>query len=217
MAERVWQVTGYTIKKLLEQNQDYEFILTGHSLGAGTACLLNIMCHQNGRELVNGRMVRCFAYAAPPVYTPIEFVAGAADNCVSFIHEHDVVPFLSVDSVRHFFGSIRVIQDFMRDKSLRERMAYVTGFADVDDDLVRSVERASKQRLPPKKGAPLLVIPASTILWLRDVDGSGTHNLKLCDPMKLARLGICIDPNMIQDHLPNRYEHALYHLKGTSE
>eukprot|EP00980_Cylindrotheca_fusiformis_P018720 scaffold6238_cov106-Cylindrotheca_fusiformis.AAC.6 len=43
MSERVWDKAGPTVQKLLDEHPTYEFIVTGHSLGAGTACLLTIM------------------------------------------------------------------------------------------------------------------------------------------------------------------------------
>jgi hypothetical protein len=219
MAERVWEVAGPTVLNLLEKNKDYELILTGHSLGAGTACLLNVMCHQRGRALVRGRNVRCFAFAAPPVFTPIEFASSAADHCISVIHERDAIPFLSVDTVRHFFLSIRAIEDHLQGKGFRKRMSYLTGYATIEDSLVQAVQRATEKRLPPKQGAPILVIPASTNLWLRRVqDGTGEdpYDVKLCDPVKLSTLGIRMDPNMLQDHFPPRYEHALHSLQANN-
>lgn len=219
MTERVWQVAGPTVLKLLEENNGYELVLTGHSLGAGTASLLNIMCHQRGRALVNGRNVRCFAFACPPVFTPVEFAGPAAKHCVSVIHERDVVPFLSVDSVRHFFNCIRVVEDHLtvKAKGFRNRMSYVTGYADVETELIEAVQKASQERLPPKKGAPILVIPAATNLWLRQIeddhDGCASYDVKACDASKLSTLGIRVDPNMLRDHLPPRYEHALHNLK----
>jgi Lipase (class 3) len=218
MTERVWQVAGPTVLRLLEENDGYELVLTGHSLGAGTASLLNIMCHQRGREMVNGRKVRCFAFACPPVFTPIEFAGPAAKHCVSVIHERDVVPFLSVDSVRHFFNCIRVVEDHLKGKGFRNRMSYVTGYADIEPSLIEAVQKASQERLPPKQGAPILVIPAATNLWLRQIkddhDGGGpNYDVKACDSVKLSTFGIRVDPNMLQDHLPPRYEHALHNLK----
>jgi hypothetical protein len=220
MAERVWKEVGPTVLTLLKQNKEYELILTGHSLGAGTACLLNIMCHQRGRSLVAGRGVQCFAFAPPPVFTPIEFASSAADHCISVIHERDVVPFLSVDSVRHFFRGIEAVENHLKGTGFRKRMSYLTGYSTIEDSLVEAVQSATKERLPPKQGAPILAIPASTNLWLRRVQDDGgddRYDIKLCDPMKLSTLGIRMDPNMLQDHIPPRYEHALHNLQVSDE
>lgn len=215
VAERTWQVVGPTILELLEQNPNYELILTGHSLGAGCAALLNIMCHQDNKKLVRGRSLRCFAYACPPVFAPLENAQDATDACVGFINEMDVVPFLSVDSVRHVFASIRAIEEL--NLSWPERVKLVTGLDEPDEILSEAVDRANKQRLTPKHGAPVLCIPARTTIWLKEKGRSGTFDAKYCDPAKISRTPIQIDVNMLQDHFASRYEHVLHHLEANEE
>jgi len=212
MAERVWEVAGPTVRRMLRENSGYELILTGHSLGAGAACLLNVLCHSNGRKLVDGRKVRCFAYAAPPTYAPLDLIPAAANSCTSFIHERDVVPFLSVDSVRHALAKVRALAGL--GMKWRQRVAYVAGFVDPDKSMLEAVSQADRQRLPPKAGAPTLAIPAKVNLWLREKeDGSGKYDFKVCDSKKLAELGIQLDVSMVLDHPPPRYEHAFDNLE----
>lgn len=91
-------------------------------------------------------------------------------------------------------------------------MRLMTGYAEPDDDLIKAVEQANTKRLPPKAGAPVLVIPAAANLWMREKPGSDKYDIKVCDPRKLATLGIQVDSNMLQDHFPPRYEHALHNL-----
>jgi Lipase (class 3) len=216
MAERLWEAAGATVLQLLRKYADYEFVITGHSLGAGTACLLNVMCHANGGSLVDGRRARCFAYAAPPVFAPLELVPAAVQSCTNFIHERDVVPFLSIDSVRHLFASVGTIEKHTQQMNWLSRMRLVSGYQRPDQALLQDVQRASTTRLTPKIGAPVLAIPAASTLWMREKENSGKYDMKNCDPVKLARLGIRIDPNMLQDHFPPRYEHALHNLDDES-
>ena len=84
MAERVWAAAGPTVKTELQANPGYEFILTGHSLGAGAACLVTILV-QTKRFLSNDQKIRCFAYASPPVYTPLEFVPKSVEATTNFV------------------------------------------------------------------------------------------------------------------------------------
>lgn len=84
MAERVWAAAGPTVQTELEGNPGYEFILTGHSLGAGAACLVTILV-QSKRLLSNEQKIRCFAYASPPVYTPLEFVPKSVESTTNFV------------------------------------------------------------------------------------------------------------------------------------
>jgi len=70
MAEKIWAASGEKIVDLLRKYEGYELIVTGHSLGAGCACVINMMCQCDDRKLIEGRSIRCFAFACPPVFGP---------------------------------------------------------------------------------------------------------------------------------------------------
>ena len=84
MAERVWKAAGPKVQTVLQENPGYEFVLTGHSLGAGAACLVTILV-QNKQLLPKEQKIRCFAYASPPVYTPLEFVPRSVESITNFV------------------------------------------------------------------------------------------------------------------------------------
>lgn len=212
MAERVWAAAGETILNKLKENEGYEFIVTGHSLGAGCACLVNIMCQNRRRSLIGGRKMRCFAYAAPPVFSSLELIPDAVQSCVSYIHEKDVVPFLSVDSVRHVFSSVRAIEDYMQTKMNRtERVKLAVAYTSPDEGLIEAVREASSKRLKPKEGAPILSIPAAANVWMRE-QPTGEYDFEVCDSLALSKLGLNVDIRMAEDHFPQRYEHAFENL-----
>lgn len=214
MAESVWESAGLTVVKLLKKHKKYGFVLTGHSLGGGAACLLNILCHSNGGEIVSGRRTRCFAYAPPPSFTPLEVAANAVKDCTAYVHEADAIPFLSIDSVRHFFSSIGVIQTYAERTKFLPQLALSLGFADPDKTLLDDVRRAATKRLKPKAGAPLLAIPAASAVWMRERKDTGKFETKVCDPRKMAMVPIFVgSSNMLQDHFPPTYEHALHNLE----
>jgi Lipase (class 3) len=217
MAERIWIKSGPFIVELLRQNLGYELIVTGHSLGAGTACLLNILCHQDGRARIEGRSVRCFAYAAPPVFAPLNAIPEAMAACTNYIHEDDAVSFLSVDSVRHLFASISTIGHATERMGWASRLGLVTGWSQPDALLVARVEQAAAQRLEPKLGAPVLAIPAASVVWMREKKRNGKTDAKLCDPIRLSTLGVFVHANMFLDHFPPRYEHALHQMEGRDD
>jgi len=92
-------------------------------------------------------------------------------------------------------------------------MRLVTGYAEPDASLFRAVDIANSKPLPPKPGAPTLLIPADVNLWMREKAETGRFDVKVCDSKRLARLGIMIDPNMLVDHFPPVYERALHKLE----
>eukprot|EP00536_Pseudo-nitzschia_multiseries_P006093 jgi/Psemu1/303843/fgenesh1_kg.125_\ len=227
-AEKVWDQAKDLILELLLQNADYELIVTGHSLGGGAACLLNIMLHENNRELVNGRAIRCYAYAAPPVFAG-DIAEDARNACTNYIHDEDVVPFLSVDSVRRIFAALHAVDE--SNLTAWKRTLILWGQTEVihRSTLLR-VESALHDSLPVKEGAPELLIPAHVNVWMRSTapvlpkDLSTMDELLqlqsllpfdfvLADSEKLARMGVAFDPAMVTDHFPNAYEHALHNLK----
>jgi hypothetical protein len=210
MAERVWDVAGSTVLALLDENPDYEFVITGHSLGAGAASLLHILCHHNNRELVRGRKVRCFAFAAPPTFAPLEAAPQATLACTSYIHERDAVPFLSVDAIRHLCNCINAIEACAL--SWMERMKIMIGYVEPSDRLIEGVQTAHSNRLTPKHGAPVLLIPAAVNIWMQESESSDDYTAKVCDSELLAKLGILVDSKMLEHHFPSRYEHALHNI-----
>ena len=226
MAERVWETAGPTVADLLMQNEGYELIITGHSLGAGAACLLNILLSQSRVnrpkaldktiEIVQRRPIRCFAFASPPVFSPLEVVPRAVESTVNYINQDDFVPFVSLNSVRHFFSCIRVLDEFYASSKHAsksacggnfDRLRVIWGSQKPPRELVDLVRVASNEALVPKRGAPRLVIPARASVWMRH-DSDGNYSVDICDSRRLALLGIHLDNNMLADHSPARYEHA---------
>lgn len=212
MAERIWTAAGETIVRLLKEHPGYELVLTGHSLGAGCACVINMMCQVNQRELIGGSQVRCFAFACPPVFTPLEFVPEAVQSTTNYILEQDIVPFLSVDSVRHVFHCIRTIEEYMQTKmTAGERMNLTLARTKPPEALIDMVHSANGMRLKPKEGAPVLSIPAATNVWMKERP-VGEYDFEACDSTVLSWVGLNVDVQYFQYHLPPRYEHALEHL-----
>ena len=155
-------------------------------------------------------MVERFAYGTPPTFTPLELVPHAVNACTNYIHERDVVPFLSVDAVRHLFNCVKAIEE--QTLSWTERMKLITGYVEPDEALIDAVRAATENRLVTKPGAPVLAVPAAATVWIREKESTGRYDGKVCDSVALATLGILIDSKMLEDHFPSRYEHALHNL-----
>ena len=222
MAERVWTVAGPTIQSVLEENPGYEFICTGHSLGAGAACLVTILV-QNKRLLPREQEIRCFAYASPPVYTPLEFVPKSVRSTTNFVHENDVVPYLSIQKVRKLLSSLQAVDLFARNNmSKKEKYKVVLGAMEPPKDLIASVLEAEGKRLIPKKGAPVLYIPAEHTVQLREIPNTkknigSSYSYSLSNAWEMSQREIRVYPDMLVDHSPARYENAFDHLEKEAE
>lgn len=234
MAERVWAKAGPTVQSMLDANDKYELILTGHSLGAGAACLLMILL-ETKNLLPKNQKKRCFAYASPPVYTPLEFVPQTVKSTTNFVHQNDAIPFLSVHTVRQLFQQIRAVSEVSQDEmTRRERYKVLLGLQPPPPELIASVLEAAGTVMSPRKGAPILLVPAEKIFWLKQQEqqqeeqptedqGTGDevksdgeardYEFEVFRPKDLKRVGIRVNPDMLLDHFPPRYEHAFDHLK----
>lgn len=212
MAERVWELSGERIMNLFEEYPDYELVLTGHSLGAGAACLLNIMLHENESKIVKGRRIRCFSFASPPVFSAISSIPIAMENCVNYIHQRDIVPFLSLDALRHLLGALNGLSEFTESMPIWKRWQLTAGIDEIDKQMIAAINKGRTERLPSLDGAPLLAVPALANVWMIQSEESKKYDFCLCDPEEMAKVGLLLNPFMILDHVPINYERALIEL-----
>eukprot|EP00980_Cylindrotheca_fusiformis_P001349 scaffold338_cov116-Cylindrotheca_fusiformis.AAC.14 len=213
MTERVWDKVGPTIQKLLEEHSTYEFIVTGHSLGAGTACLLTIMLQS--KQLVHAP-IRCFAFASPPVFAPLEACPNL-DSITNFIHEHDVAPFLSVFSVRQLLSQLKIVEDYAygsQKMSSLERLQVAVGKLPPPPGLMEHFQQW-RPHSETVQGAPCLRIPAGKTIWLHHTS-SGGHKFEweCITPQDMADhfSELRIHPEMLSDHFAPAYEFAFEQL-----
>eukprot|EP00667_Euglena_gracilis_P003366 EG_transcript_3377 len=102
------------LQAMLAAHPTYKLVLTGHSLGGGTAVLATYLLHCDPAfaAWVLGRRVECFAFAPPPVLTApqvAEFAAPDARQAVRiFVYKDDWIASLS------FASSYRLTQQLAR-------------------------------------------------------------------------------------------------------
>jgi hypothetical protein len=89
--------TKHLILEALENNPEYELVICGHSLGAGTTALLALLWKQDFEMVTQG--FKALAYAPPPVLSE-ELNGLLKDVLFSCVYGHDVVSRLSFGSLR---------------------------------------------------------------------------------------------------------------------
>ena len=89
------------IKEEMGKHQDYQLILTGHSLGAGAAVLMAIILYEKMKI-----PLECYAFAPPPL-----LLSDKTDKSYIkiFVNRDDVVPRLSLGSIEDF--KLRIINN----------------------------------------------------------------------------------------------------------
>jgi hypothetical protein len=221
------------ITRGLEDHPAYRLIFTGHSLGAGIAALMAIRIHYVNHPFAQEGRLQCFGFACPPVYgQPLssppsmhklmgfQRVKRAIANTVCFINGEDVVPFLSIDSIRRLSDMLDKVDAVTEHLNPIDRFLIARGLKEVPKELVSIVQDGSLE-LNPIPGAERLKIPALVVMWMDDAtarddddESAITTDVVLCRPSKLSNLSILLADEFILDHLPPRYEERFEDLFG---
>jgi len=164
------------LKNALHANEGFEVVVTGHSLGAGTAILCSLLLQ---KQLECNQKLRCFAYAPPPVIDKLNAPGINEAMMYSFVNECDVVPRASLDNVSLLCKEVHAVHeldlDFQQQASLmtkfaskyfQQRANLITKFAsfaseDHMDKVRKAVEGVRRNHLPRQ------FIPG-TVLWTTD-------------------------------------------------
>jgi hypothetical protein len=201
--------------------EGYELIITGHSLGAGTACLLNIKAHYDNL-FTTGTKIRCFGYASPPVYAAYDgttsslnvtnrAVLKAIHNTTCYIYEEDCVPFLSADAVVRLAYTIDKLHHEDKKLNIFDRWCMAAGKIIPTQEIVDVVENGARAMKESNTlGASRLYVPAKTVLWMyKSTSDPEGFSFQYSSPVEIADLNILLSPKMIADHIPAQYEAAL--------
>ena len=225
MAQAVWSRAINTVQQQLQQHPGYKVVLTGHSLGAGVACLMTIDAYS--RNLFPGTVVECMAYAPPPTFCPTPAgqpttgitsaaVQKAIDNTTAYVHHLDVVPSLSVMAIRRLLAAVVGLNTYLKKLPIQQRvfrrLKLITGIGGTHPPqaVTNAVVQAKDKALPVMAGAPPLAIPAQTVVWLEsDEKDDPSYSTHLLDANAYANRLIDIDSSMMTDHMPPNYEMAL--------
>lgn len=217
MANNLWKESADKVTALMEEYSDYKLIVTGHSLGAGTSCLLTVKLYSEG--IFKDRVVKCYAFAPPPTYfpkvanAPPDAVKKAMENTVAYINDNDVVPFLSVCAVRRMVNLLDAVDNQTEHIWFWKRWKIFYGYNAIPVGLIKNVLDAEKSMCTKTKSAgdesalPLF-IPARSVVWIKQIS-AGKCEASDCDPEKIAAGNIFLCPDMLSDHMPEQYENAL--------
>ena len=221
MAANLWKESGDRIAEVLQKYPDYKLIVTGHSLGAGTACLLTLQLYVD--EVFKDRKVECYAFAPPPTFWPCTDendktqpsacsvkIQKAIQNTVAYIHDNDVVPFLSVSAVRRMVSLLDAVDNETEKIWFWKRWRIFYEYDSIPDQITKSVlaTELTCAKNESVDGECTMIIPARRVVWCKH-NFAGRFEAFACDPFKVAEGNIFLCPDMLTDHLPEQYEDAL--------
>lgn len=210
--------------KLQELEPNYDFVITGHSLGAGVACLINILVHdaveRGALPELASRRISCFAMAPPPVYCPLSAAQAAVANTTAYIHQYDCVPSLSVDAIRRLMACLDRLQAVLRKHPVWELAAQRWELGEPQPELVVAYQHPKETPLRPLEKAPMLVVPARKLIWLEkqidEMTGNVTeYQAHALDPTLYADRVFDLElPDCVANHMTPEYETAFAKLLG---
>ena len=185
---------------------NYSLVVTGHSLGAGTAELITMEVMRS--DLVAGREVRCVALAPPPVFRSDQVLPSAISSAIQiYVNNNDIVPRLSMASVTRLLATVREVDSL--GLSLSEQLAIL---ADRDTaDVRRNLENLRGIIRTQRESFPDLDHPG-TIYHIRRSKTDQKKHLVYPSKSKAFTRAILLLENMIVDHLRGSYLATILNL-----
>lgn len=125
--------------------KNYEIIVTGHSLGAGTACLLSLLLSSQ-----HNLPVTTYAFAPPPVVNNFPLPPSILDKCKihSFINNQDAVPRASHSEILNLLSILNAI-DSMAWKAVDRTLLLMRGYLTNEERqlMKESIDNKSQHRI----------------------------------------------------------------------
>ncbi|XP_054913434.1 diacylglycerol lipase-beta [Poeciliopsis prolifica] len=246
------QAAGYIYKKLVNDgilNQafsvapEYKLVVTGHSLGAGTAALLAILLRTSFPTL------QCYSFSPPGGLLSKALAEYSKDFVVSVVLGKDLVPRLSIPNMEDLKRRIlKIVTNCNKPKYriLLQGCWYELFGGDPDDFPTEMDSRREEQLSQPLLGEESLVIRHSSSYQSLASDDSPAHtaaHLPLFPPGRILYItedgpsrrscfsqvryradwsseaafrSILISPRMLADHMPDAVLRALNSLCSDS-
>lgn len=197
--------------------QGYEILVTGHSLGAGTASLLGLtlrerLCeaptpwwwrfrvNRGGKSVCRyASQVRVLAFATPPV---MDLATAKSCECfiTSVVNHGDVIPRSSVVNIVMMMMTVSEIDILLRNTGITET------FNLTSEEAEALLQRAVKNT--PQEAASSLFVPGKVVL-LSDNE-RGEQQAALTDGGDLSLRSIHFQSSMVTDHLGAPYRESLF-------
>mmetsp|Transcript_35979 Transcript_35979/g.92667 ORF Transcript_35979/g.92667 Transcript_35979/m.92667 type:complete len:399 (-) Transcript_35979:7-1203(-) len=201
-AELVADAARSHLTRLVQEAPRKSIAIVGHSIGAGTAILATVLLSMEGAplsRLMAASKVKCYAFAAPPVFEPHWALPPWVHASVySFVNNMDVVPRACLGTVSKLYLAMKAV-DALPLTPL-QRLAYLRGDHELEHHLPDYME--VPQDLQVALGSLFGV--GKLILFYRSLDS--VAHCETVTPHMTDR--ILMHPNMIKDHMMVGYEQA---------
>merc|ERR1712137_224646 len=224
-ARKKLEVVKDILLDTLKKYPGYRLVVTGHSLGAGTASLLTMLLKKEYPYL----NIHCYAYA-PPCVLDVALSHECNSFITSFVLDNDIVPRLSYGSMQYLQECIirlmgestsnfhRLVQALAAGGSYSEtiskKVANLLRYEShlVDTEILKTNgPRLDKMLLPPGRVYRLMKVDDNDLSpqakAVIDPPGSPLFQMEISDCGAFAE--VIVSGSMFQDHMPNAYNKAI--------
>ena len=201
VSERLTEVLGQP------EFSNYSLVVTGHSLGAGTAELITLELLTS--NLLGGREVRCVALAPPPVFRSEHSLPAKISSAIQiYVNKNDLVPRLSLASVAKLLATVTEVDSL--GLSLAEQLAVLR---DRDTSEVRRNLRTLREIIRTDgQSSPDFPEHPGTVYHIRRSKTDEKKHLVFRSKSKAFSRKIVLTENMITDHCSVGYAEAILSL-----
>eukprot|EP00747_Dinoflagellata_sp_TGD_P030554 gnl/TRDRNA2_/TRDRNA2_134712_c0_seq2.p1 gnl/TRDRNA2_/TRDRNA2_134712_c0~~gnl/TRDRNA2_/TRDRNA2_134712_c0_seq2.p1 ORF type:complete len:542 (+),score=104.87 gnl/TRDRNA2_/TRDRNA2_134712_c0_seq2:95-1720(+) len=162
-AQQVLQKTRSTVEMALAANKGFGLLVTGHSLGAGTAILCALLLATTPPP--SKPKLRCFAYAPPPVLSTRSLSNSTvkALDVIAIANRNDVVPRASLGNIFHLGQECMAVDKLdmpLMDRINIMRRAAPDGQDKSQRDMITSAcadQQTKSKKEPHPELAPLII------------------------------------------------------------
>ena len=207
------QTISYSLKGLIliSAHPDHRLVITGHSLGAGTAILITMaILSGNFKQIVDPKhtQIKCIALAPPPVYRSANLKSSKFNENINiFVNGNDCVPRLSLANMAKLLATLRAIDKISI--SVQDTLKILAGReeSEVNANLNQLAETISKVE---QKQFPQLQHPGK-VFYLRRINSKEFGVFST--PGEFFSSSLLLFENMALDHLQPYYEEAFANVK----
>ena len=221
------RAVGDIMRKKVEE-EGWQLVVVGHSLGAGAASLISLKLHHYYPQL------KCLAFSCPGGLVSKKLSHGMRSFCTTIAVGKDFIPRASVATITRLMDEL--VTSLARCKQPKIRVLFVPwwhrhsqrfkdlfyNYDEIPEEAAAALLKYYESRR--KSGKPIEMYPPGKISFLRPIKSqTRLGQLKRSwDAVYIAAEdlmgeGILVSPNMLKDHLTSTIYEALTEAKQKAE
>jgi len=212
-AQRIISKISDQLVTSLTDHPEYELVVTGHSLGAGTAELitLDLMLGQSSHVLPSNTRLSCIALAAPPVYRAEVPLPDKVSKAMEiYVNNFDCVPRLSLGSIARLLVSMRAVDNL--GLTLTEQLSILAGRSGDENVQKNSSRLVEAVRSARQDKFPILEHPGTIFHARKEAGDKESQILYRSHSRQTTEVLLLLD-DMVLDHLHTSYQVTLENIK----